>query len=247
MTTLKLVVNESEAQSTYVETEVVEGVIDAITLEPSERPFSIGRNAGRKQTWFVIRLKEVTELKMVDGTTPNASEWSVRYPYSLWDDVRNEPSAPMRDNKQWFSVVVPVFKEAGIVLGGIDTNISDLVGSVSRFEFQTKELPYTVFKRDEETGDPNNNFIVWETPPSTPDAKDGVGIRVTATYSAPLPTKIVVFNPADGVKQAAKLFKQITDEDEFKSGAMDDELIQKVPSLYRAISLGEYDPKSFKL
>jgi len=152
MTTLKLVVNESEAQSTYVETEVVEGVIDDITLEPSERPFSIGRNAGRKQTWFVIRLKEVTELKMVDGTTPNASEWSVRYPYSLWDDVRNEPSAPMRDNKQWFSVVVPVFKEAGIVLGGIDTNISDLVGSVSRFEFQTKELPYTVFKRDEETG-----------------------------------------------------------------------------------------------
>ena len=247
MATLKLVVNESEAQSTYVETEVVEGVVASFSLDPSERPLGSGRNAGRKQTWFVLRLKEITELKLVDGTTPNASEWSVRYPYSLWDDVRNEPGPPMKDNKQWFNVVVPAFTDAGIALGGSNVNIDDLIGSVSRFEYQTKDLPYMVAKKDEETGDPNNNFIVWETPPSAPGMRDGVPVRVTATYSTVLPTKIAVFNPEEGVKQAAKLFKQITDEDEFKSGAMDDELIQKVPSLYRAISLGEYDPKSFKL
>ena len=244
MATLKLVVNESEAQSTYVETEVVEGVVASFSLDKSERPLGSGRNAGKRQAWFVLRLKEITELKLVDGTTPNASEWSVRYPYSLWDDIRDEASTPMKDNKQWFSVVVPAFKDAGITL---NENIDDLIGSVARFEYQPKDLPYKVAKKDEETGDANNNFIVWITPPSAPGMKDGIPERVTATYSTVLPTKIVVFNPADGVKQAAKLFKQITDEDEFKSSAMDDELIQKVPSLYRAISLGEYDPKSFKL
>ena len=244
MSTLKLVVNESEAQSTYVETEIVEGVVESFSLDPSERPLSSGRNAGKRQAWFVLRIKEITELKLVDGTTPNASERSVRYPYSLWDDVRNEPSAPMKDNKQWFSVVVPAFKDAGITL---NENIDDLIGSVARFEYQTKELPYMVAKKDEELGDPDNNFIVWETPPSAPGKRDGVPVRVTATYSTVLPTKVAVFNPEEGVKQAAKLFKQITDEDDFKSSAMDDELIQKVPSLYRAISLGEYDPKSFSL
>lgn len=244
--TLKLVVNESEAQSTYVETEVVEGTVKDFRLDKGQRPIGSGRNMGKRQSWFVITLSQITELKLVDGTTPNATEWSVRYPYAIWDEVRNESGVPLKDNKQWFEIAAPAFKEQGIILGGVDGNLEKLEGSTARFEYQTRQLSYQVAKKDEETGDPNNNYIVWETPPSAPGARDGIPIRIPATYSTPLPTKIVVFDPSEAVNQAAKLYKQ-NSGDEFKSIALEDELVQKVPSLYRSISLDEYDPKTFSL
>lgn len=236
------VVDEAEAQSSFVDTLKVTGRVTGITIEPSQRALSRGRNSGKKQSWAVFKLDNVSELQLEDGTTPNANNgWSVRYPYSFWDDVRGISEPPFKDNRQWFDAVVPKFAEVGLQLGGREANTADVIGCVVSFEQKTIEMPFMVAQRDE------NDNIVWEKEPSSEDADDGVPVKVPGQYTNVFPVSIegLEFDPQEAYDRAAELYKKHDgNTGAFIAESIDDEVIGKVRKLKRKIQAGGYDPES---
>ena len=233
-----LVANPDEALSSFVETEVLEGIIVEIDIVKSKTALTVGRSKGKYPTFLVFTLENLTELRMADGSTPDAPKWQVRFPYSFWDEANNRTLAPFKDNSRYWDGVVPAFEEVGVNLDGLDSNLGDCLQKTARFEMREVELAYSRAKRDAD------GEIIWVTEPSSPEAKDGEPEMEKATWETALPVSIegLKFDAQEAYDIVAKLFTEHADnEAAFKKAAIADDTVKKVTKLKRIIQSGEYD------
>lgn len=244
----QLVDDPTEALSSFVETEVIEGTIVNIDIVKSKTKLTDGRNKGKLPTFLLFEFENITELRMADGSTPDADTWSHRYPYSFWDEENGRTLAPFKDNSRWWDAVVPAFAEAGVKIGGADNNLGDCLQKVARFEMREFTLGYQRAVRNEETGDPDNGFIVWVTEPSAPGAKDGEPEMEDATWEAAVPINIegLKFDAQEAYDVAAKLRAENEDDAAFKKAAIADPTIKKVTKLRRIIQSDKYDAEEHR-
>ena len=233
-----LTIDEAEAKSSFVDTIKVTGRVTSITIEPSQRAITYGNHSGKKQSWLVFKLDQIDGLLMDDGSSAHRGTWSVRWHYSYWDDVRNETEPVYKDNRQWFDGTIKKFEKVGVILGGRDANLQDVIGTTITFEQDKVEMPFKVNKKDDDGN------IIWEKAPSSPDARDGIAEKEQGYYVNVFPVLVsgLDFDPQEAYDEAADLFRKADSIDEFRAEAQDRESIGKVAVLRRKIMAGMYDP-----
>jgi hypothetical protein len=235
------ITDETEGRSTFVQTEVIEGRLIGIEEARGANPLRSGRNEGRIPTFCVLKLDNLTVLKQEDGTTPNVSEWSVRYPYSILDEAAQKSASPERGS-DWFKYIAPAWKEFGVNLGDRDTilRVCDLKPTI--------RVELTEFDRDYEVQQRIDGVRQWEREPD-PDVPGDRGVpimeRATARIQLPVQVTGLDFEPQMAHDRAAELWvKHDGDKASFKKAAIEDSLISMRPALRRKIQSDRYDPES---
>jgi hypothetical protein len=234
------ITDETEGRSTFVQTEIIEGRVIDIQDVRGNNPLRSGRNEGRIPVYCVIKFDNLTELRQEDGTTPNVSEWSVRYPYSILDEAADKAAPPERGS-DWFKYVAPAWLEFGVNLGDRDTILK-----VCKLK-PTVRIELKAFDREYEVQQRVDGVRQWDREPDPDIPGDrGIPIMIRATARIQLPVKVdgLDFDPQMAHDRAAELWEESEgDVEVFRSTAIKDDFISQKPALRRKIQADKYDPE----